>query len=154
MTTTTVGGRRELQLFQGDDYIMIPDLDATDSPSRITLCTDQTNLLTGFQVFYGIYNEKAGSAHGNIATNCANHLINAPIVEVQLYGSGSGTPYLEGIVIKLQNYYDGTYPGISITAGKVNNAGQKLRSVRLPNNSGSGAAVFEFFGFKTTSSAK
>lgn len=38
MNTTAIDFRR-LQIFNGDDYIMIKDLLAKDGPTRITMCT-------------------------------------------------------------------------------------------------------------------
>lgn len=106
---STVRDGRMLQTFNGDDFIMIPNLGPLDGPSRITMCTEG-GILTGMQVFYGTYNEIAGSAHGDLSTDCVNTEINVEIAEIALFGSSSGQ-YLEGIAITLQPFKDEQYPG-------------------------------------------
>lgn len=154
MNSTTVESGRRLQIFNGDDYIMLPDLGPEDGPSRITMC-EARGVLTGFQVFYGTYNPKAGSAHGDLTTDCISSLINEPVIEVAFFGSPTqGSSYIEGMTISIQPFHDGTFPGQIIKSGKVNQLSQKKRSVRFPNNSGSGPDIFLFFGFKSTSTSK
>lgn len=151
MNSTDILGRR-LQIFNGDDFIMLPDLGPLDGPSRITMCTSSAGVLTGFQVFYGTYNEKAGSAHGDLSTNCVNHKINDELREISFFGATSGTPYLEGMSIVMQPFKDGTYPGPTISAGRVSQIGQKKRTVQFPATGPTGTATpFLFFGFKTLS---
>lgn len=96
--------------------------------------------------------DKAGSAHGDLSTDCINSVINVEIVEVNLYGSSSGTNFLEGMSMVLQPFRDGVYPGKTISAGRVGKAEQKKRSVRFPAKPGSQYKDLEFFGFKSTSS--
>ena len=152
MNVTEVAGR-QLQTFNGDDFIMIDELREKDRPSRLTMCTEN-NLLTGFQVFYGEYDEIAGSAHGDLSTECTNILINQEVWEVIFYGSASGQ-YVEGMEVILQPLRDVQFPYDTISAGTVGQVGQKRRSVRMPNNNGSGNNyVYHFFGFKTTSRNK
>lgn len=76
------------------------------------------------------------------------------MIEVALFGASNDSPFVEGMTISLQPFNDGEYPGLEVSGGKVNQVGQKKRSVRFPNNSGSGENVFEFFGFKSTMNAK
>lgn len=148
-------GRRNLQSFSGDDFIMLDSMRENSRPSRLTLCT-RDGILTGFQVWYGEYDEIAGSAHGDLSTDCQNSLINQEIWKVNMYGSsGSGAPYIEGIEFELQPFRDESFPGQTISAGLVGQAGQKKRSLLVPNKGQSANAgnVFHFFGFKTDSRA-
>jgi len=149
METSDVFGRR-LQIFNGDDFIMLADLESLDRPTSITMC-QRNGALTGFQVFYGSFSEKAGSAHGDLSTDCVSSVLNVEIVEVSLFGSTTGTPFLEGMSIVLQPFRDGVYPGNTISAGLVNQVGQKKRTVRFPAKPNSQYKDLEFFGFKTTS---
>lgn len=146
MNVTTVTNR-ELQSYTGDDYIMIGELRAEDRPSRLTTCVDG-EILTGFQVFYGEYDEIAGAAHGDLSTECTNTLINQEIHMVNFYGSEDGKTYIVGMEVVLQPFRDEAYPGTTVTAGTVNVEGQEKRSVTMPNKreSGNDFPMF-FFGF-------
>ena len=103
MNETDVIGR-QLQTFNGDDFIMIDELRERDRPSRLTMC-QENNLLTGFQVFYGEYDEIAGSAHGDLSTECTNTLINQEVWEIIFYGSDAGQN-VEGMEVVLQPFKD------------------------------------------------
>lgn len=151
VTTVVDLNRRQLQSFKGDDFIMINDLREKDRPSRLTTCVDG-DTLTGFQVFYGEYDEIAGSAHGDLSTDCTNSLINEEVWKVIFYGSADGRQYIEGMEVVLQPFRDVSFPGNTIQAGTVNQIGQKKREVVMPNNKGSGRDFdFHFFGFVTQS---
>ena len=94
MNVTIVDSQlRQLQSFTGDDYIMLGELRDSDRPSRLTTCVDGETL-TGFQVWYGEYDEIAGSAHGDLSTECTNTLINQEIWKVIFYGSADGKTYI------------------------------------------------------------
>ena len=125
---------------------MIDSLGPNDGPSRITMCTED-GILTGFQVFYGSFNEIAGSAHGDLSTECTNTEINAQVESVAIYGSTSGQ-YVEGMAIALQPFTDEEYPGVVVEAGLTNQVGQKKRLVHIATNQGD-KDFFEFFGFRT-----
>ena len=86
ISTITEEGRRLAATYTGDDYIMIDSLGPFDGPSRITMCTEN-DILTGFQVFYGTYNEIAGSSHGDLSTECINTEINTEVESITIYGS-------------------------------------------------------------------
>ena len=152
VTTVLEDNRRQLQSFKGDDYIMINDLREKDRPSRLTTCVNG-DTLTGFQVFYGEYDEIAGSAHGDLSTECTNYLINEEIWKVIFYGSSDGKQYIVGMEMVLQPFRDVAFPGTTISAGTVGQPGQKKRTVQVPNNKGSGNDyIYHFFGFVTSSS--
>ncbi len=152
VTTVLENNRRQLQSFKGDDYIMIGSLREADRPSRLTTCVDG-DTLTGFQVFYGEYDEIAGSAHGDLSTECTNNLINEEIWKVIFYGSTDGRQYIVGMEMVLQPFRDAAFPGTTISAGTVGQPGQKKRTVQVPNNKGSGKDfIYHFFGFVTSSS--
>ncbi len=149
VTTVLESNRRQLASFKGDDMIMLSSLREADRPSRLTTCVDG-DTLTGFQVFYGEYDEIAGSAHGDLSTECTNNLINEEIWKVNFYGSADGKEYIVGMEMLLQPFRDEAYPGKTITAGTVGQPGQEKRSVQVPNNKGSGKDyIYHFFGFKT-----
>ena len=94
MNVTIVDSQlRQLQSFTGDDYIMLGELRDSDRPSRLTTCVDGETL-TGFQVWYGEYDEIAGSANGDLSTECTNTLINQEIWKVIFYGSADGKTYI------------------------------------------------------------
>ncbi len=86
ISTVTEEGRRLAGTYTGDDFIMIDSLGPFDGPSRITMCTEN-DILTGFQVFYGTYNEIAGSSHGDLSTDCVNTEINTEIESITIYGA-------------------------------------------------------------------
>lgn len=96
-----------------------------------------------------MFNEKAGSAHGDLSTSCKNHAINTEVREVHFYGSTTGTPYLEGMSIVTQPFRDAKYPGQTISAGRVGQKGQTKRSLVLPKFPNGNEALFSFFGFVT-----
>lgn len=84
------------------------------------MCEDK-GILTGFQVFYGTYDQgKAGSAHGNLGTTCKNTKIAGDFVwKVTFYGQdpnnvASGTQKIEGMEIVTQPFRDERYPGNTI----------------------------------------
>lgn len=83
-------------------------------------------------MFYGVFNEKAGSAHGDLSSNCKNHEINTEVREIHFYGSTTGTPYLEGMSLVMQPFRDAKYPGPTISAGRVGQTGQTKRTLVLP----------------------
>ncbi len=74
--------------FNGDDYIMLNSLRPNDRPTRLTTCVNDESILAGFQVFYGDYDEIAGSAHGDLTGECTNTPINQEIWKVIFYGPG------------------------------------------------------------------
>ena len=133
---------------------MVPELGPTDGPSRITMCTENA-LITGFQVFYGEYNEIAGSSHGDLSTDCTNTLINTNVAEIALYGSATGQ-YLDGMTITLQPLEDAAYPGQIIEAGTTEQIGQKKRSISINYNEDKRIVpnFMDFFGFESASKGK
>ncbi len=138
--------------FNGDDYIMLNSLRPNDRPTRLTTCVNDDGNLAGFQVFYGDYDEIAGSAHGDLTGECSNAPINQEIWKISFYGPEDKSEYIVGMEVVLQPLKDEEFPGPTIQAGKVGEKGMTKTQVITPNNNGSGKSyIFDFFGFKTKS---
>ena len=156
VTTVRDSGRRleaAKGSFKGDDFIMLNSLRPNDRPTRLTTCVNDAGNLAGFQVFYGDYDEIAGSAHGDLTGECTNTPINQEIWKVIFYGDATDRDeYIVGMEVVLQPFFDEEFPGPTIQAGRVAEEGQEKRTVIVPNNKGSGKDyIFHFFGFTTNS---
>ena len=116
---------------------------STGGPTRITTCTDSAGLLGGFQIFYGIFDPKAGPAHGNImnGVTCVESSLYNKITQINLW-KWAPEQYA-GIQIVMADYTDASAEGKTIVAGMVD--GARRQTLDFPV-SGTG---HDFFGFAT-----
>lgn len=145
------------------DTIVQPDLGLYDVPSpiSITTCTDTLGNISGMQVFYGTAKQVAGASHGDLSTTCTNTPLQGPVIEIEFYKDALSTAYIEGMVIKTQNMLDIAYSVQSISAGRVNQVGQKRYRIEVPYSDSSTSSnvsytssnldrALNFFGFEST----
>ena len=99
--------RRDLAVTETrDDREIVSDLKDVARPSKIYWCS-LNDVLSGFQVFYGLFDPIVGKQHGDLSTSdtCEQHLLVDEVHEVSIYKQ-SNPVQVVGMSIKFKNYSD------------------------------------------------
>lgn len=135
---------RNLQLdgvkYDRSDLALMASLAPRDGPTRITVCTEN-GLVAGFQVWYGLFDVKAGPAHGNILTSsCEEKPLYNKVVRINVWRWAE--EQYAGLQIVMVDYADGSAAWKTIDVGQQDGAAKQTWDF---SNSGKDT----FFGFAT-----
>jgi hypothetical protein len=136
---------RNLQLegakYDRSDLVLMANLAPRDGPTRITVCT-KDGRVAGFQVWYGLFDVKAGPAHGNILdSSCEEKILYNKVARINVWRWAE--EQYAGLQIVMVDYADGSAAWKTIDVGEQDGAAKQTRDFTQDGKTGT------FFGFAT-----